>query len=117
MITPYLPAGDVWPLNIYFALRVVVRNMIADSSKPNKLRNVYTPREARQGTSSSNQRTNDAINAHSKSGICDLILLCPKIGQVHPRVMIYTNVVELHCLMLQAKFQNHRPSGSGEENV
>ena len=30
--------------------------------------------------------------------------------------MIYINVVELHCLMLHAKFQNHRPSGSGEED-
>ena len=26
----------------------------------------------------------------------------------------YTNLVELHCLMLHAKFQNHRPSGSEE---
>ena len=25
------------------------------------------------------------------------------------------NFVELHCLMLHAKFQNHRPSGSGED--
>ena len=30
--------------------------------------------------------------------------------------MIYTNFAELHCLMLHAKFQNHRPSGSGEED-
>ena len=29
--------------------------------------------------------------------------------------MIYINFVELHCLMLHAKFQNHKPSGSGEE--
>ena len=29
--------------------------------------------------------------------------------------MIYINSVELHSLMLHAKFQNHRPSGSGEE--
>ena len=29
--------------------------------------------------------------------------------------MIYTNFVELYCLLLHAKFQNHRPSGSGEE--
>ena len=29
--------------------------------------------------------------------------------------MIYTNFVELHCLVLHAKFQNHRPSGSGED--
>ena len=32
------------------------------------------------------------------------------------RVMIYINFVELHCLLLYAKFQNHRPSGSGEED-
>ena len=38
-----------------------------------------------------------------------------KRGQGHPRVMIYTNFVELHCLMLHAKLKNHRPSGSGEE--
>ena len=30
--------------------------------------------------------------------------------------MIYTNFVELDCLMLHAKFQNHRLSGSGEED-
>ena len=30
-------------------------------------------------------------------------------------VMIYTNFVELHCLMIHVKFQNHRPSGSGED--
>ena len=46
----------------------------------------------------------------------DLCSPCRKIGQVHPRVMIYTNFVEHHCLMLHAKFQNLRPSGSGEEN-
>ena len=37
-------------------------------------------------------------------------------SQGHPRVMIYTHFVELHCLMLHAKLQNHRPSGSGEED-
>ena len=33
-------------------------------------------------------------------------------------VMIYTNfvTVKLDCLVLHAKFQNHRPSGSGEES-
>ena len=31
--------------------------------------------------------------------------------------MIYINFVELHSLMLQAKFQNHRPSSSGEEDI
>ena len=41
---------------------------------------------------------------------------CCKKGQGHPRVMIYIDFVELHCLMLHAKFQNHRPSGSGEED-
>ena len=30
--------------------------------------------------------------------------------------MIYKNIVELQCPMLHAKFQNHRPSGSGEED-
>ena len=40
---------------------------------------------------------------------------CHKIGQGHPKVMIYINFVELLSLMLHAKFQNHRPSGSGEE--
>ena len=29
--------------------------------------------------------------------------------------MIYTNFVDLRSLMLHAKFQNHRPSGSEEE--
>ena len=29
--------------------------------------------------------------------------------------MIYTNFVDLHSLMLHAKFQNHRPSGSEED--
>ena len=37
------PAGEVWLLNIYFA-HIKARNTIADSSKPNKLRNVYTIR-------------------------------------------------------------------------
>ena len=31
--------------------------------------------------------------------------------------MIYTNFVELYCLMLHTKFQNQRPSGSREKNV
>ena len=31
-------------------------------------------------------------------------------------VMIYINFEELHCLMLHAKFQNHRPSSTGEED-
>ena len=39
-----------------------------------------------------------------------------KKDQGHLKVMIYINFVELHCLMFHAKFQNHRPSGSGEED-
>ena len=31
--------------------------------------------------------------------------------------MIYTNFVDLYSLMLQAKFQNHRSSGSEEEDL
>ena len=41
---------------------------------------------------------------------------CREIGQGHPSVTIYTNFVDLRSLMLHAKFQNHRPSGSEEEN-
>ena len=37
-----------------------------------------------------------------------------KIGQGHLKVMIYINFVKLLSLMLHAKFQNHRPSGSGD---
>ena len=46
----------------------------------------------------------------------DLNCLCRKIGQGHPSVMIYRNFVDLHSLMLHAKFQNHRPPGSEEED-
>ena len=46
----------------------------------------------------------------------DLSCPCRKIGQGHPRVMIYTNFVELYSQMLHTKFQNHRPSGSEEED-
>ena len=45
-----------------------------------------------------------------------LSLPCLEIGQGHPNVMIYTNFVDLRSLMLHAKFQNHRPSGSEEED-
>ena len=41
---------------------------------------------------------------------------CHKIGQGHPKVMIYIYFAELLSLMLHAKFQNHRPSGSGEKD-
>ena len=30
--------------------------------------------------------------------------------------MIYTNFIDLHSLMLHAKFQNHSPPGSEEED-
>ena len=40
-----------------------------------------------------------------------------RIGHGHPKVMIYINFSELLSLMLHAKFQNHRPSCSGEEYV
>ena len=56
-----------------------------------------------------NKRANGPVNAHLRTGIY-------KIGQGYPKVMIYINFVELLSLMLHAKFQNHRPSGSGEED-
>ena len=46
----------------------------------------------------------------------DLSWPCRGIGQGHPSVMIYTNFVDLRSIMLHAKFQNHRPSGSEEED-
>ena len=46
----------------------------------------------------------------------DLSLPCRKIGQGQPRVMIDINFVDLHSLMLHAKFQNHRSSGSKKED-
>ena len=39
-----------------------------------------------------------------------------KIGQGQPRVSIYISVVELESPILNAKFQDHRTSGSGEED-
>ena len=41
---------------------------------------------------------------------------CHRIRQGHPKVMIYINFVELLSLVFHAKFQNHRPSVSGEED-
>ena len=38
------------------------------------------------------------------------------MGQSQPRVIIYTNFVELESPMLHAKFQDHGTSGSGEED-
>ena len=46
----------------------------------------------------------------------DLSWPCHKIGQGHPRVMTYTNFVELHPHMFHNKFRNHRPSGSEEKD-
>ena len=43
-------------------------------------------------------------------------LICCKIGQDQPRVTFYINFVELKSSMLHAKFQDHRTSGSGEED-
>ena len=45
----------------------------------------------------------------------DLSLPCLEIGQGHSSV-IYTNFVDLRSLMLHAKFQNHRLSGSEDED-
>ena len=41
---------------------------------------------------------------------------CRKIGHGQPRVIIYIKFVELESPMLHAKFQDHRTSGSGEED-
>ena len=64
-----------------------------------------------------NQRTNGPINAHLISGPT-VSTKTSKIGygQVQPRVIIYINIVELESRMLHAKCQDHRISGSGEED-
>ena len=52
-----------------------------------------------------------SIQMHGRSK-----LTLPEIGQCHPSVMIYTNFVDLCSLMLHAKFQNQRLSGSEEDD-
>ena len=61
----------------------------------------WVPKNLLKPRAKGNQRTNDPINAHLRSGICDL------------SVMVYINFVDLLSLMLHARLQNHRP-GSGE---
>ena len=62
-----------------------------------------------------NQRTNGPVNAHLISGPTGSTKTS-KIGQSQPRVIIYINFVELESPMLQAKFQDQRTPGSGEED-
>ena len=62
-----------------------------------------------------NQRTNGPVNAHLISGPT-ISTKTSKIGQGQPRVIIYINFVELEPPVLCAKFQDHRTSGSGEED-
>ena len=63
-----------------------------------------------------NQRTNGPVNAHLISGPT-VSTKTSKIGQGQPRVIIYINFVELESpVRLRAKFQDHRTSGSGEED-
>ena len=62
-----------------------------------------------------NQRTNGPVNAHLISGPT-VSTKTSKIGQGQPRVIIYTNFVELESPMLHAKFQDDRTSVSGEED-
>ena len=41
---------------------------------------------------------------------------CRKTGEGQSKVIIYINFVELESLMLHAKLQDRRTSGSGEED-
>ena len=61
-----------------------------------------------------NQRTNGPVNAHLIYGPTGSTKT-NKIGQSQPRVIIYINFVELESPMLNAKFQDHRTSGFGED--
>ena len=62
-----------------------------------------------------NQRTNGPVNAHLISGPT-VSTKTNKISQGQPRAIIHINFVELESSMLHAKFQDHRTSGSGEED-
>ena len=62
-----------------------------------------------------NQRTNGPVNAHLISGPI-VSTKTSKISQGQPRVIIYINFVELEFQMIHAKFQDHRSSGSGQED-
>ena len=42
---------------------------------------------------------------------------CRKIGQGQPMVIIYIISIELDSPMVHAKFQDHQPLGSGEEDL
>ena len=59
--------------------------------------------------------TNGPVNAHLISGPTGSTKK-NKIGQSHPRVIIYINFVGLKSPILHAKFQDHRTSGSEEED-
>ena len=62
------------------------------------------------------QRTNDPVKARLISGPTGSTKT-NKIGQSQSWVIIYLNFVELGSPMLHAKFQDHRTSGSGEEEI
>ena len=62
-----------------------------------------------------NQRNNGHVNAHLISGLT-VSTKTSKIGQGQPRVIIYINFEGLESSMLHAKFQDHRTSGSEEED-
>ena len=67
------------------------------------------------GSDMFNQRTNGPVNAHLISGPT-VSTKTSKVAQGQPRVIIYIDFVELESPMLHAKFQDHRTSGSGEED-
>ena len=62
-----------------------------------------------------NIKPDGPVNAHLISGPT-VSTKTSKIGQGQPRVIIYINFVKLESPMLHAKFQDHRTSGSGEED-
>ena len=62
------------------------------------------------------ERTNGPVNALLISGPT-VSTKSSKIGQGQPRFIIYINFVEIESPMLHAKFQDHRNSGSGEEDI
>ena len=69
---------------------------------------VYSPRAGADNLLGSNffHKHKFSVHLHTPS----------KFPPFNSILLFFPYFVELHCLLLHAKFQNHRPSGSGEED-
>ena len=99
--------------------------LLSNSVKTNrtiKVLNIWTVNGLAVFALKLNQRTNGPVNAHlicgptiiTKTSFSKFDNYC-KIGQGQRMVVIYINCVELEFIILHAKYQDHRTSGSGED--